>query len=233
MPRPSASTSSVERPRWTKTLSMITWKNSGVSRPKTCRKNEPIRTSVSGCAVLLHRVDEPGHAEAAVGIGKGRAPAHQDQAADPALREGLAGQQFRRRRRAGAGPAPCPRRPCRSPASRRPGGRPARAGACPPAAPRVEVIARALTGKRLASRRSSGLVQRGAAAVVQDLGRVGRHAQQLQQKRERRRPGVDHPCRGVQCPATVIHKANPRSVASLAVKGNPAKGRIRVVRCRA
>src|SRR5712692_9678157 len=43
--RPKINTSSVLMPRWTSTLSMITWKKSGVTRAKICRKNEATSTS--------------------------------------------------------------------------------------------------------------------------------------------------------------------------------------------
>ena len=44
---PSTSTSRVLRPRWTSTLSMTTWKKSGVTSAKSCRKNEATSTSLS------------------------------------------------------------------------------------------------------------------------------------------------------------------------------------------
>ena len=45
--RPMTSTSRVVSPRWISTLSMTTWKNSGVASAKSCRKNETTSTSAN------------------------------------------------------------------------------------------------------------------------------------------------------------------------------------------
>ncbi len=46
------STSSVLKPRCTRTLSMTTWKNSGDTRANNCRKNDAISTSLRRCRYL-------------------------------------------------------------------------------------------------------------------------------------------------------------------------------------
>ena len=49
---PITSTWSVLRLRCTRTLSITTWKNSGVTSAKICRKNEATRTSVRSLRYL-------------------------------------------------------------------------------------------------------------------------------------------------------------------------------------
>ena len=61
---PTTSTSSVVRPRCTSTLSITTWKNSGVTSAKSCRKNETTSTSPNSVRYLTRR-DEPAEVELA------------------------------------------------------------------------------------------------------------------------------------------------------------------------
>ena len=50
--RPTTSTSRVLKDRWTSTLSMTTWKNSGETRANSCRKNDATNTSLRRCRYL-------------------------------------------------------------------------------------------------------------------------------------------------------------------------------------
>jgi hypothetical protein len=140
-------------------------------------------------AIFLHRVDEPGHAEPPIRIGEGRAAGHQDQAAVPEFGEAVAGQQFGFERRgvldehlafrhlADHEPAAVPQ----------------------PAQGRQRRVLQALQGGAYRARldritlgfaQDFRLVQRRPATMVKYLRSIGGHAQKLQQKGERRGPGV-------------------------------------------
>ena len=89
------STSSVVRPRWTSTLSITTWKNSGETSAKSCRKNEADQHLAEQPAVLVHRLQEPGDVEAPRQLAERGAPRHQHQAPGPARLEIGAAQNLR------------------------------------------------------------------------------------------------------------------------------------------
>ena len=96
--RPITSTSSVVRPRCTSTLSMTTWKNSGETRAKTCRKNDATSTSPRRRRYLWIAPRNQRDVEAAGEVHQSGAARHQHQAAVPNRLEFGSAHQRRPRR---------------------------------------------------------------------------------------------------------------------------------------
>ena len=69
--------------RCTSTLSMTTWKNSGETSAKNCRKNEATSTSPSSVPVFVDRAEKPGDVEAPRQIDQPGAARHQHEPAVP------------------------------------------------------------------------------------------------------------------------------------------------------
>ncbi len=62
---------------------MTTWKNSGETSAKSCRKNEATSTSVEQTPVFVDRPQEPGDVEAPRQLAERGAPRHQHQPPAP------------------------------------------------------------------------------------------------------------------------------------------------------
>src|SRR5262249_47389798 len=77
--KPMISTSRVVKPRWVSTLSVTTWKNSGVTSANNCRKKEATITSPN----RRHRLQEPGDVEAPGEVAQLRPTRHQHQMTGP------------------------------------------------------------------------------------------------------------------------------------------------------
>ena len=81
--RPITSTSSVLMLRCTSTLSITTWKNSGETSAKSCRKNDATSTSPSSVAVFVDGAEEPGDVEPPRQIERARRAASSARAGRP------------------------------------------------------------------------------------------------------------------------------------------------------
>ena len=77
------STSSVVRPRCTSTLSITTWKNSGLTSANSCRNSETSSTSPSSLRYLTMAGDEPAEVELGQLAGQAGAAGGQQQLACP------------------------------------------------------------------------------------------------------------------------------------------------------
>ena len=69
--------------RCTSTLSMTTWKNSGETRPSSCRKNEASMHLAQQMAILVDCPQKPGDVEPSRDVGQSGAAGHQDQPTVP------------------------------------------------------------------------------------------------------------------------------------------------------